>query len=85
MEKAPETDSEIAGLRRRMQEHDAAWCWTVYPDREVRRLLTVVNNRQQRTEFCGSMRVNIPAIWIIDVRQIVPENGDAPLVGFWPP
>jgi len=83
--------TEIAQWRAENQERGAAWWWQTYSDRESRRLLTAMNNRQMRAEFCrlynleypGDKDTGCPAD-LPPPATIVTEQGDVPLNGDWP-
>jgi hypothetical protein len=82
---------DIAAARRQMAGNSASCWWTTYGDRESRRLLTAVNNKQLRTEFChlytheypGDTDTGCPADQPAPA-TIVSERGDLPLPGPWP-
>ncbi len=82
---------EIAAGRTKNEERGAAWWWRNYSDREERRLLTAMNNRQLRAEFCrlynlaypGDGDTGCPAD-LPPPATIVTEQGDVPLKGDWP-
>ncbi len=83
--------SEIAEWRRTNAERGASWWWEHYRDRESRRLLTAMNNRQLRTEFCRRYEMEYPGDGDIGCpadrpppATIVTEKGDVPLLGDWP-
>jgi hypothetical protein len=83
--------AEIANWRTKNQARGAAWLWQHYSNRESRRLLTAMNNREMRREFCrlyvlqypGDNDIACPAD-LPAPATIVTENGDVPLVGAWP-
>lgn len=83
--------TEVAQWRAKNQERGAAWSWRSHKDREARRLLTTMNNRQMRTEFCrlynleypGDRDTGCPAD-LPPPATIVTEQGDVPLSGAWP-
>ena len=83
--------AEVAGWRTKNQERGAAWWWQHYRDREARRMLTAMNNRQLRAEFCrlynlaypGDKDTGCPAD-MPPPATIVTEQGDVPLSGDWP-
>ena len=83
--------AEIASTRHRTDERSAEWWWNQYGDRELRRLLTTMNNRRLRLEFCRQWACEYPG----DLDNgcpadqpppatIVTEKGDIPLLGRWP-
>ncbi len=81
---------EIVATRRQLRERSASWWWT-NADREERRLLTAVNNRELRAEICrlyaceypGDKDTGCPADQPPPA-TIVSERGDLPLSGAWP-
>jgi hypothetical protein len=81
----------IAETRRQLKEHPASWWWSRSEDREDRRLLTTVNNKELRSGICrlylreypGDRDVGCPADQPPPA-TIVNENGDVPLQGEWP-
>jgi hypothetical protein len=83
--------SDIAVTRRQLQGRDASWWWLNYPDRDVRRLMTAVNNRELRAGICrryeseypGDRDTGCPADQPPPA-TIVSQQGDIPLVGPWP-
>ena len=83
--------AEIADRRKKNQERGAKWWWQHHSDRESRRLLTAMNNRQMRQEFCRLYDLEYPGdndTGCPDDQPppatIVTANGDVPLVGSWP-
>jgi hypothetical protein len=83
--------SKIAKNRQFLHEHDAAWWWSYPPQRENRQLLTTVNDRKLRTEFCRFYEREYPGDHDSGCpadrpppATIVTERGDVPLVGPWP-
>jgi hypothetical protein len=84
------TPASIATTRRQLQERDASWWWLRYADRESRRLLTAVNNKELRTEICRVYTREYPGdqdtgcLYDRPPATIVTENGDVPLAGKWP-
>ena len=83
--------AEVADWRRKNQERGATWWWQHYSDREARRLLTAMNNRQMRGEFCRLYATEYPGDNDTGCppdmpapATIVTQNGDVPLVGSWP-
>jgi hypothetical protein len=82
---------EITAVRKGIGESSASLLWARYPDREDRRLLTAINNRKLRDEFCrlyeceypGDKDNGCPADQPPPA-TIVTELGDVPLPGAWP-
>jgi hypothetical protein len=82
---------DIAQSRAKDQEWGAAYWWQAYTDREHRRLMTTMNNREMRTEFCrhyaleypGDKDTGCPAD-LPPPASIVTEQGDVRLTGAWP-
>ncbi len=84
------TPAEVAKSRQQNHERGAAWWWR-HPDRESRRLLTAMNHRQMRREFCRLYALEYPGDTDTGCpadqpppATIVTDNGDVPLVGSWP-
>jgi uncharacterized protein YceK len=85
------SESEVIQWRTDNQQQGASRLWQTYTDRESRRLLTAMNNRQMRTEFCrlydmeypGDKDSGCPAD-LPPPATIVTEQGDIPLNGRWP-
>jgi hypothetical protein len=85
------TPDAITAERRRLQTRPATWWWEHYTDRELRRLLTAVNNPGLRVGVCrlysrdyvGDQDTGCPADRPPPA-TIVRENGDVPLTGAWP-
>jgi hypothetical protein len=83
--------TDIAQQRAKDQERGATYWWQGYTDREQRRLMTTMNNRQMRAEFCrlydlehpGDKDNGCPADLPLPA-SIVTEQGDVPLNGAWP-
>jgi hypothetical protein len=81
---------EIVKQRRQLQNEGPS-TWTIYSDRESRRMLTAVSNRQLRAEFWrlyareypGDLDTGCPADQPPPA-TIVTESGDVPLIGPWP-
>ncbi len=83
--------SELAHRRNEWQMHSAALHWKWSKEREVRRVLTAINNRRLRIEFCRLYELEYPGdrdnACPADrppPATIVTEAGDVPLVGSWP-
>lgn len=80
----------IATTRRQLRERNATWWWEGYADRESRRLLTAVNNKELRTKICRLYTREYPGDFDTGCgadhapATIVTESGDVPLVGKWP-
>jgi len=83
--------ADVATWRRENQERGAVWWWQRYRDQEARRMLTAMNNRTIRAEFCrlyaleypGDKDTGCPAN-LPPPATIVTEAGDVPLLGPWP-
>lgn len=83
--------TEIAATRRQLRERNASWWWPRYTERDTRRLLTAVSDRQLRADICrlyaleysGDQDTGCPADRPPPA-TIVSERGDLPLVGPWP-
>jgi hypothetical protein len=83
--------TQIAQSRVKDQERGAAYWWQNYTDREERRLMTTMNNRKMRVEFCrlynleypGDKDTGCPADLPLPA-TVVTEHGDVPLNGAWP-
>ena len=83
--------SDVVESRAQSKERKPLWWWSVYTDRENRRLLTAVNDREARLEFCrlyardypGDPDTGCPADQPLPA-TIVTERGDVPLLGPWP-
>jgi len=85
------SSAQVAQSRAKDQERGAAWLWQTYTDREQRRLMTTMNNRQMRAEFCRSYDLEYPGdkdtgcpADLPPPATIVTEDGDVPLSGAWP-
>jgi len=84
-------EDDIKAERTRNHERDATWWWERFVDRESRRMLTAMNNRTLRTEFCrlytleypGDLDTGCPAD-LPPPATLVTEAGDVPLKGGWP-
>ncbi len=82
---------EIRKNREDLQLQGAARYWKRFGDQDERRVLTAVNNRRLRTEFCRLYELEYPGnrdnACPADrppPATIVTEAGDVPLVGSWP-
>jgi len=83
--------SEIASWRTRNEKRETAFWWKNYRDREDRRLLTAINSKRLRPEFCrlyeaeypGDRDTGCPAN-LTPPATIVTEAGDVELRGAWP-
>lgn len=83
--------TDVAQSRAKDEQRGAAYWWKNYTDREQRRLMTTMNNRQMRAEFCrfydleypGDKDTGCPAE-LPPPATIVTEQGDVPLNGAWP-
>jgi hypothetical protein len=85
------SSDDIAAARRQLAASSASWWWTTYGDREDRRLLTAVSNKQLRTEICRRYAYEYPKDTDTGCpadqpppATIVSERGDLPLSGAWP-
>src|SRR5580700_5556658 len=75
-------------VQRNIPQLGTAWWWQRYTDPEGRRLLTAMNNRQMRAEFCrlynleypGDKDTGCPAD-LPPPATIVTDQGDVPLNG----
>jgi hypothetical protein len=83
--------TEIAQSRAKNQERGPAYWWQNYTDREQRRLMTTMNNRQMRAEFCRLYDLEYPddkdsgcPADLPPPATIVTEQGDVPLLVAWP-
>jgi hypothetical protein len=83
--------TEIAQQRAKDRERGAAYWWQNYRDREERRLMTTMNNRQMRAEFCRRYNLEYPddkdtgcPADLPPPATIVTEQGDVPLTVNWP-
>lgn len=86
----PRSADEIAAHRRQLQKFGLSM-WTMYLDRENRRMLTAVSNRELRTKFCSLYTREYPGdhdtgcpVDQSPPATIVTEHGELPLVGPWP-
>lgn len=84
------TATEVSNWRRKNQDRGAARLWQGAVAEE-RRLLTAMNNRQLRAEFCRLFEREYPGDHDNGCpadrpppATIVTENGDVPLLGPWP-
>lgn len=82
---------EIAARREKEEGLGVSWWWSRIQDRDERRLLTAINNRKLRAEFCRLYQCEYPGDQDIGCpadqpppATIVREQGDVPLVGPWP-
>jgi hypothetical protein len=83
--------TQITKWRTKNQERGVVWLWQGYADREQRRLMTAMNNRQMRSEFCRLYDLEYPAdkdtgcpADLPPPATMVTEQGDVPLDGDWP-
>jgi hypothetical protein len=82
---------EIAAARLKFRDHDPSSWWATYTERDSRRMLTAVSDREARLEFCrlyareypGDPDTGCPADQSPPA-TIVTERGDVPLAGSWP-
>ena len=83
--------TQIAAARRGLLARSAAQWWSIYTDRDQRRLMTASNDQRLRKEFCrlyareypGDRDSGCPADQPPPA-TIVTERGDLPLIGAWP-
>jgi len=85
------SSKDVADMRKKTQERSASWWWSRSGNREEQRMLTAINNRQMRSEFCRLYQQTYPGDQDTGCRMdqsppatIVREQGDVPLVGPWP-
>ena len=83
--------AEVSESRNKYAQSGASGRWHSHLDRESRRLLTAMNNRQLRTEFCRLYNAEYPGDTDTGCpadqpppATIVTERGDVPLQGDWP-
>jgi hypothetical protein len=82
---------EIAAARQDMQMGGGSLSWSIYPDQDMRRVLTAVSNRKRRAQFCALYEREYPGDHDNGCpadqpppATIVTERGDVPLLGPWP-
>jgi hypothetical protein len=87
----PFSAADVTKARSEFDNRTAEWWWSLVGDPDERRLLTTVNNRRLRAEFCrmfereyiGDRDNGCPA-GQPPPATIVTERGDVPLTGPWP-
>jgi hypothetical protein len=84
------TAAEVAKSRQALEGSEVERLWR-RSDRDQRRLITAINHRQMRREFCRLYALEYPGDTDTGCpadqpppATIVTENGDVPLVGGWP-
>jgi hypothetical protein len=87
------TSAEVEESRRKAEQLPAERQWRIYNDPDSRRLLTAINNRRLREQFCrlwqrdypGDNDNRCPADRPPPATIVTAAQGDVPLVGRWPP